>query len=880
MHGKKFWLLLTLLMVLSLLLAQCTPATPEPTEAPVETEEAAPAETEEAVETEEAQPSGDVVELRMTWYTDGNEDVVMRELLDRFEAENPDIKVAMDTVAYQSILENLPIQLAAGEGPDLARVTDLGGLSKYYLDMSPYLSDTAYWEENFGSTLPWLRPTGDESGIYGFQTQLTITGPFINRTLFEQAGVDVPSDSSDEVTWEEWAAAANEVAQALDIEYPMAMDRSGHRLAGPAISQGAKFFDENGYPMVAGDPGFQDMAELFVSWHQDGTMPMEIWAGNTGYAGANEEFGNSQVVLYMSGSWQVGQFTDQIGDAFDWEAVPNPCGPGACTAMPGGAALVAIKDTEHPEEVAMVMEYLSSEDVLSEFSAKTLFIPAHLGLSEKGVPFETDLAQAKKSLDVFVAQVGKLSPIAINLQAYPYNRIVFDSVRDRLTQAIVGELTLDEAIARMQEDIDSALAEEGVTKPEAGAAPAAGEPVELRMTWYTDGNEDVVMRELLDRFEAENPDIKVAMDTVAYQSILENLPIQLAAGEGPDLARVTDLGGLSKYYLDMSPYLSDTAYWEENFGSTLPWLRPTGDESGIYGFQTQLTITGPFINRTLFEQAGVDVPSDSSDEVTWEEWAAAANEVAQALDIEYPMAMDRSGHRLAGPAISQGAKFFDENGYPMVAGDPGFQDMAELFVSWHQDGTMPMEIWAGNTGYAGANEEFGNSQVVLYMSGSWQVGQFTDQIGDAFDWEAVPNPCGPGACTAMPGGAALVAIKDTEHPEEVAMVMEYLSSEDVLSEFSAKTLFIPAHLGLSEKGVPFETDLAQAKKSLDVFVAQVGKLSPIAINLQAYPYNRIVFDSVRDRLTQAIVGELTLDEAIARMQEDIDSALAEEGVTK
>ena len=406
----------------------------------------------------------EVVELRMTWYTDGNEDVVMRDLLDRFEAENPDIKVVMDTVAYQAILENLPIQLAAGEGPDMARVTDLGGLSKYYLDLKPYLSDPGYWEGNFGSTLPWLRKPGDTEGIHGFQTQLTITGPFINRTLFEQAGVPVPSDATDQVTWEEWAEAARQVAEALDIDFPMAMDRSGHRFAGPAISQGAKYFDQ-GYPIVEGDEGFKDMAELFVGWHQDGTMPLDIWAGATGYVGANEEFSNSQVVLYMSGSWQVGQFTDQIGDAFDWEAVPNPCGPGACTAMPGGAALVATKDTKHPEEVARVMEYLSSEKVLSEFSARTLFIPAHLGLSGKGVPFETDLPQAKKSLDEFVRQVGKLSPIAIALQAYPYNRVVFDATRDRLTQAIVGELSLDDAITRIQEDVDKALAEEGVTKP-------------------------------------------------------------------------------------------------------------------------------------------------------------------------------------------------------------------------------------------------------------------------------------------------------------------------------------------------------------------------------------------------------------------------------
>ncbi|MCE2490649.1 MAG: carbohydrate ABC transporter substrate-binding protein [Anaerolineae bacterium] len=403
----------------------------------------------------------DVVELRMTWYTDGNEDEVMRDLLDRFEMENSDIRVVMDNVPYQAgILEALPVQLAAGEGPDMARVTNLGGLAEFYLDLTPHLSDPDYWLDSFGGTLGWLRQAGQMEGIHGFPTQLTITGPIINRTLFEQAGVAVPSDASDQVTWEEWAAAANEVADILEIPFPMAMDRSGHRFAGPAISMGAKYFDDEGHPLVAGDEGFRAMAELFVNWHNEGTMPLEIWAANTGYAGANEEFGNSQVVFYMSGSWQVGQFTDQIGDAFDWQVVPNPCGPGGCTGMPGGASLVAISDTEHPAEVARVMEYLAREDILGEFSARTLFIPAHRGLATSGVDFDTDLELAKAALGVFTAQVGTLEQTAFDLQGYPFNFLVFNAARDRLTQAIVGELTLDEAIERIQEDVDEQLAEQ------------------------------------------------------------------------------------------------------------------------------------------------------------------------------------------------------------------------------------------------------------------------------------------------------------------------------------------------------------------------------------------------------------------------------------
>jgi alpha-1,4-digalacturonate transport system substrate-binding protein len=189
---------------------------------------------------------------------------------------------------------------------------------------------------------------------------------------------------------------------------------------------------------------------------------------------------------------------------------------------------------------------------------------------------------------------------------------------------------------------------------------------------------------------------------------------------------------------------------------------------------------------------------------------------------------------------------------------------------------MPLDVWVGSAGsYVAGNDEFINAKVVMYMSGSWQISQFATQIGDTFDWYAVPNPCGPAACTGMPGGAAVVAIKTTQHPQEVAKVMDYLASEPILEEFYARTLFIPGHLGLAKKGIKFQTDSKQALQALNVFSAQVNKLVPLAFKLQGYPYNTILFNATRDRLTQVITGELTMDQAIQRMQEDIDKSLAE-----
>jgi alpha-1,4-digalacturonate transport system substrate-binding protein len=394
---------------------------------------------------------------------------------------------------------------------------------------------------------------------------------------------------------------------------------------------------------------------------------------------------------------------------------------------------------------------------------------------------------------------------------------------------------------------------------------------ELRMTWYNDGNEGEVMRDLLDRFEEANPDIKVVLDVVPYAAVRDGIGVQLAAGEGPDMARVTDLGGLSQYYLDLTPYLSDADYWRTNFGPFLKWLAP--DSDAISGFMTQLTVTGPYVNKTLFEQAGVEMPGEGA---TWDDWAAASKEVADKLDIPIPMAWDRSGHRVAGPAISMGAKMFDENGEPALV-DDGLKLMATKLYDWHQDGTMAKELWGSVSGsqYLGANEDFANANVVLYMSGSWQIPQFAETIGDAFDWWAVPAPCGPAACTGMPGGAALVAIKDTEHPEEVAMVMDYLAQEENLAEFYSRTLFIPGHLGLAEKGIDFDTDDERAKHALSTFAGAVPSISPIAFETQGYPYNYVMFGALISRLGEAIVGELTLDQAFERMTQDVEQQIAE-----
>jgi alpha-1,4-digalacturonate transport system substrate-binding protein len=237
----------------------------------------------------------------------------------------------------------------------------------------------------------------------------------------------------------------------------MAWDRSGHRFAGPAISYGAAIFDAKGDLTL--DAGYRTTVNKFVGWHRDGTMLREVWAGAGGstYADSIGEFINGNVVMVLSGSWQINRLQRDIGNKFDWFAVPNPCGPTACSGIPGGAAWVALKTSKSPRDVGAFLDFMASEASYTEFTARTNNIPAHAGLARRGVNYSNAQPGAKAALGVFSSGVANLSPVAYQFQGYKFNRAIMLPTVARVTQAIVGEMSVDDAMTRINADMQDAV---------------------------------------------------------------------------------------------------------------------------------------------------------------------------------------------------------------------------------------------------------------------------------------------------------------------------------------------------------------------------------------------------------------------------------------
>ena len=378
---------------------------------------------------------------------------VVEDLVKRYKEVAPDVDIKLNLVGYNVIREQLAGQLEAKNGPDLAFVTNLGGLNPYYVDLTPYV-DADAWEKAYGSVLPWYR-AGKPDGIYGFHTEMTVTGPYVNLTMFEEAGVEVPPPGS---TWDDWAEATQAVMDETGSYAGMVMDRSGHRMAGPAMSYGAKYFDDDGNLII--DDGFRTFSQMMVDWHESGLMPADVWPAVSGakYANGNEMFFNQDVPFYMSGSWNVGNVQSNVGDKFDWAVVPVPCGPAGCGVMPGGAGLVAFDQTENAEEAAKFVAWMGEYDQAREWYSRTYAIPAHAQIQEEGINY-TDFGASdavSEGLNTFAAgaaAAAEQTPQAFRVQGSPVGFVIFNATTEYVGAVMNGDLTMDEAMEKIEAEL-------------------------------------------------------------------------------------------------------------------------------------------------------------------------------------------------------------------------------------------------------------------------------------------------------------------------------------------------------------------------------------------------------------------------------------------
>lgn len=384
-------------------------------------------------------------------FTDDDTDYIahMEKLSKKFSEDNPGITVDFITTGYNAVLKQLPLQLAVGEGPDLAKLSQWN-LSPYFLDLRPFMSDPKAFEKLHKSSLSVLRSKDDSDDVIkGYLSSETVNLPFVNVTLFEQAGVEIPKEG---YTLNQLVEISAKVAQEVEVDIPFTMDRSGHRFTGPAFSYGARFTNDENIIAIP-DEALKTYIKDIKDWVDKGYFPKEMWgaAGGSKYKNMGDAFINGDVVTYFAGNWMINPFTQKIKDDFDWQLLPAPCaGTEHCVAQPGGTAIVGFNHTKHPKEVAKFIEFLGNAENQRYIAENFLIIT---GAKFDDLKYKTDNPNTKKSLEIAAkAAEYNIPDFVRKWQVYNGSNSVYGSLIKRVGQLIVGELTLEETYALLQQD--------------------------------------------------------------------------------------------------------------------------------------------------------------------------------------------------------------------------------------------------------------------------------------------------------------------------------------------------------------------------------------------------------------------------------------------
>ncbi|KFX24525.1 sugar ABC transporter substrate-binding protein [Pectobacterium atrosepticum] len=385
---------------------------------------------------------------------------------------------------------------------------------------------------------------------------------------------------------------------------------------------------------------------------------------------------------------------------------------------------------------------------------------------------------------------------------------------------------------------------------------------------YSDDDPELVhfMEQKVKSFSQSNERIDVNFVSTGYNALQTQLPMQLAAGLGPDIAKTTQMGLLG-YTLDLRPYLKDPAAFEKRYNTGIEKvMRVKGVHKAdtLPGFVASWTADLPFINVTLFEQAGVPLPQPG---YTIDDLMKASKLVAEKTGVHIPFTIDRSGFRFSGPAYSYGARY-DKDGlinFPDAAAQQWIKDLKR----WSDEGVFPREMWgaAGGGQYKSMADDFVNGNIVTYFSGNWLLNQFSKQIGDGFDWKVLPAPCKE-KCISMGGATFIMPFTTTKHPQEVAEFMEWLGSEPLQREIAEHFNIIVGadiadlHYQTKDKHVIDGLNTAREEiKKIPSYVFDWERMESLGAN-ELYPI-------ILTRFTQYLNDQVSFDEYLRLTSNDV-----------
>lgn len=311
-------------------------------------------------------------------------------------------------------------------------------------------------------------------------------------------------------------------------------------------------------------------------------------------------------------------------------------------------------------------------------------------------------------------------------------------------------------------------------------AGTAANAVEIEYWQYFFDARVQAMEQLIDNFEAANPDITVTMTHFPYADYRTKVAAAIPAGEGPDVVQLF-YGWLNDYVeADLiQPLPTDTFPPERIEAEFFPMVQAMKMDGAYMALPTAVRSLALFYNERLFEEAGFTAPPATLDEMVEMGKAMTKRDGAGNItQVGLTTGMTGQDHHWWREVLVRqfgGEPYLDNYQTVNYNTEAGLKAL-EFYTGLESDAQITVSGFMDE-----AQAAFKAGRAAMHIDGSFRIGALQDTRG--LEWGVAELPAGPDGTKANYASYWVNAITSSATGEEydaAVKFMDYVTSDEAM----------------------------------------------------------------------------------------------------
>lgn len=382
---------------------------------------------------------------------------------------------------------------------------------------------------------------------------------------------------------------------------------------------------------------------------------------------------------------------------------------------------------------------------------------------------------------------------------------------------------------------------------------ALAQQTELRFMYWRMATEPQasILQEIINDFEAQNPDIRIIVEAVPQGQTVDTLTVQALAGSPPDVAVVPQIDLFR--FVDMevvtplNSFIEDTPGFIENFADYA--INMNSRDGIIYGLAHDLAANSLFFNLDLFREAGLPERAPQN----YEEFVEFGRALTRPEQNQWAFALfggkEIGTHgRILGLFWASGVDIISQDGTTVLLDTPeaiaAFQRIIDLHRVEGITTPSPTEL-----DYQTALRLFINGQVAMFQA---NVGSIAPIQAEAPDMDFMVAPFRWEEVGANIDGSAIIIPEDSRNKEQAWRFITHILSFEGLRDWAVPLSYLPPRTDV--------TALPEIQSN-PYLRTYFDEILPYTNPLPRTVHYTPVMNALNQELSLAILGQKTAEQA-------------------